>query len=146
VGIITRYDTSAAGRLGDDRRPRVRAGLKEGAMPMANLAAEKCVACRPGAPPVTNAERSALHAEIPAWRVAERDGVERLERAFTFSDFASALAFTNRVGAVAEAEGHHPAVLTEWGRVTVSWWTHAIGGLHRNDFIMAAKTDAVARR
>ena len=71
--------------------------------------------------------------------------MRRLERAFTFSDFAAALAFTNRVGAAAEAEGHHPALLTEWGRVTVTWWTHAIRGLHRNDFVMAAKTDALAR-
>ena len=64
----------------------------------------------------------------------------------TFPVFASALAFTNQVGALAEAEGHHPAILTEWGRVTVSWWTHAIRGLHRNDFIMAAKTDALLGR
>jgi 4a-hydroxytetrahydrobiopterin dehydratase len=64
---------------------------------------------------------------------------------FTFNDFAGALAFTNRVGALAEAEGHHPAILTEWGKVTVTWWTHAISGLHRNDFIAAAKTDALSR-
>ena len=60
---------------------------------------------------------------------------------FTFGSFAEALAFTDAVGALAEAEGHHPAILTEWGRVTVTWWTHAIKGLHRNDFIMAARTD-----
>jgi pterin-4a-carbinolamine dehydratase len=66
------------------------------------------------------------------------------ERAFEFPSFADALAFTNRVGALAEKEGHHPALLTEWGRVTVTWWTHKIRGLHRNDFIMAAKTDALA--
>ena len=90
-------------------------------------------------------ELPALLHEIPGWRVVEREGVRRLERAFTFSDFAAALAFTNRVGAAAEAEGHHPALLTEWGRVTVTWWTHAIRGLHRNDFVMAAKTEALAR-
>jgi 4a-hydroxytetrahydrobiopterin dehydratase len=67
-----------------------------------------------------------------------------LVRALSFPDFARALAFTNAVGALAEAENHHPALLTEWGRVTVSWWTHAIGGLHRNDFLMAAKTDQIA--
>jgi len=71
--------------------------------------------------------------------------VRRLERVFTFPDFAAALAFTNRVGATAEAEDHHPALLTEWGRVTVTWWTHSIKGLHRNDFIMAARTDALTR-
>jgi len=64
--------------------------------------------------------------------------------ALPLPELADALAFTNRVGALAEAEGHHPALLTEWGRVTVTWWTHKIRGLHRNDFIMAAKTDALA--
>jgi 4a-hydroxytetrahydrobiopterin dehydratase len=92
---------------------------------------------------VTAEEEQALGREIPEWTVLERDGERRLERVFTFPDFAQALAFTNRVGALAEAEGHHPALLTEWGRVTVGWWTHKIGGLHRNDFIMAAKTDRV---
>src|SRR5262249_37265726 len=67
----------------------------------------------------------------------------QLERVFHFPSFADALAFTNQIGTLAEAEGHHPALLTEWGRVTVTWWTHKIRGLHRNDFIMAAKTDAL---
>jgi len=109
-----------------------------------SLAAERCVACRAGTPAVTDAEIAALRARIPDWRVVERAGVRRLERVFTFPDFAHALDFTNRVGAVAEAEGHHPALLTEWGRVTVTWWTHAIPGLHRNDFVMAAKVDLLA--
>jgi 4a-hydroxytetrahydrobiopterin dehydratase len=82
-----------------------------------------------------------LGSQIPEWRVVERDGVARLERVFRFANFAEALAFTNEVGALAEAAGHHPAITTEWGRVTVGWWTHAIAGLHRNDFVMAAKTD-----
>ncbi len=68
----------------------------------------------------------------------ERDGIANLERVFRFRNFAEALAFTNRIGALAEEEGHHPAILTEWGRVTVSLWTHKIHGLHRNDFVMAA--------
>ena len=88
-------------------------------------------------------EAAALMREIPEWRVVEREGIRRLERVFTFPDFKAALAFTNRVGAAAEREGHHPALLTEWGRVTVTWWTHAIRGLHRNDFVMAARTDAL---
>ena len=71
----------------------------------------------------------------------EHGGVGRLERVFSFPSFVEALAFTNHVGALAEDAGHHPAITTEWGRVTVQWWTHAIAGLHRNDFIMAAKTD-----
>jgi 4a-hydroxytetrahydrobiopterin dehydratase len=107
----------------------------------ARLAAERCVPCRSGAAPVGEPEAAALLGELSGWRIVERDGVRRLERAFGFPDFASALAFTNRVGTLAEAEEHHPSLLTEWGRVTVTWWTHAIGGLHRNDFVMAAKTD-----
>lgn len=84
-----------------------------------------------------------LSREIPDWSVVERDGIARLERAFSFPNFVAALAFTNEVGALAEDAGHHPAITTEWGRVTVQWWTHTIAGLHRNDFIMAAKTDEV---
>jgi len=107
--------------------------------------ARRRTACRPDSPAVSEAELPALLREIPGWRVVERDGVRRVERVFTCPDFAAALAFTNRVGAAAEAEGHHPALLTEWGRVTVTWWTHAIHGLHRNDFVMAARTDALIR-
>ncbi len=112
---------------------------------MSPLTAERCVACRHDSPRVTQAEIPALMREIPDWSLVERDGIPRLERVFTFQTFAEALAFTNRIGALAETEGHHPALLTEWGRVTVTWWTHAIRGLHRNDFVMAAKTDAVFR-
>lgn len=110
---------------------------------MTDLARMTCEACRRGAPTVTGSERAELLPQIPEWEVVAPDGVDRLQRAFTFPDFVSAIAFTNRVGEIAEAEGHHPAILTEWGRVTVSWWTHKIGGLHRNDFIMAARTDAL---
>ncbi len=84
-----------------------------------------------------------LARDVPDWALVERGGIRRLERVFRFPNFADALAFTNQVGALAEQEGHHPALLTEWGRVTVTWWTHAIHGLHRNDFVMAAKTDTV---
>ena len=107
-------------------------------MPLAGM---HCVACRKDAPRVTQEEAADLKREIPAWDLVEQDGIPRLTRVFTFPDFAAALAFTNSVGALAEQEDHHPALLTEWGRVTVSWWTHKIRGLHRNDFIMAAKTD-----
>lgn len=82
-----------------------------------------------------------LHPQVPEWSVTEKDGIKRLEKKFTFRNFAEAHAFTNRVGEIAEEEGHHPSILTEWERVTVTWWTHKIKGLHRNDFIMAAKTD-----
>jgi 4a-hydroxytetrahydrobiopterin dehydratase len=108
---------------------------------MTALTSERCVACRRDAPTVTEDETRELQPRVPEWELVEVEGVKRLRRAFAFDDFAQALAFTNRVGEVAEAEGHHPALLTEWGRVSVEWWTHKIKGLHRNDFIMAAKTD-----
>jgi 4a-hydroxytetrahydrobiopterin dehydratase len=105
------------------------------------LAKAVCEPCRKGAPTVTAEEMETLRPQVPAWNVVERDPEPRLERVFEFEDFAGALAFTNRVGAIAEEQGHHPALLTEWGRVTVGWWTHKIRGLHRNDFVMAARTD-----
>ena len=107
---------------------------------MAELTSEKCTACRVGAPAVTDEEKAELMPQIPDWRIVEREGIPRLERTFQFDNFVDALAFTNRVGELAEQEGHHPAILTEWGKVTVTWWTHKIRNLHRNDLIMAAKT------
>ncbi len=80
---------------------------------------------------------------VPQWEVVERDGIPLLQRIFKFKNFVEALAFTNKIGVIAEEQGHHPLIVTEWGRVTVQWWTHVIKGLHRNDFIMAAKTDEI---
>lgn len=108
---------------------------------MAELTQMKCVACHRDAPKVTEAEISEFLPQTPEWEVVERENIKRLERVFKFDDFPQALSFTNKVGELAEVEGHHPALLTEWGRVTVTWWTHKIRGLHRNDFIAAAKTD-----
>ncbi len=108
---------------------------------MDKLTDKKCVPCRGGEPTVSDAEIAEYHPQVPEWKIVERDGIKRLERIFKFKNFGQALAFTNRVGEAADAEGHHPALLTEWGKVTVTWWTHKIKGLHRNDFIMAAKTD-----
>ncbi|MDO2951988.1 4a-hydroxytetrahydrobiopterin dehydratase [Aeromonas simiae] len=108
---------------------------------MTELAAQHCDACRADAPRVSEAELAELMHAIPDWQPVEEEGVLMLRRVFTFRNFKEALAFTNRLGALAEAEFHHPAILTEWGRVTVTWWTHKIGGLHRNDFIMAARSD-----
>ena len=110
-----------------------------------DLLGEACIACRRDAPRVTAEEAAAMAPLIPDWEQKERNDVPRLVRVFRFANFRDALAFTQRVGELAEREGHHPALLTEWGKVTVSWWTHKIRGLHRNDFIMAAKTDALAR-
>jgi 4a-hydroxytetrahydrobiopterin dehydratase len=110
---------------------------------MAELKQQKCKAAGPGSPQVTDTEQEEFRLQVPDWSIIERDDVKRLERVFRFKDFLTALDFTNKVGAIAEQEGHHPALLTEWGRVGVAWWTHSVGGLHRNDFIMAAKTDEI---
>jgi 4a-hydroxytetrahydrobiopterin dehydratase len=99
--------------------------------------------CREGESPLSEGELAKLYTHISEWEIVEQEGIKRLERSFEFPDFAQALAFTNQVGELAEAAGHHPGILTEWGKVTVTWWTHEIQGLRRNDFIMAAKTDAV---
>jgi len=108
---------------------------------MEQLTQMVCVACREGEPTVTEAEMAEFQPQVQQWHVVEIDGIQRLERVFKFPNFVEALAFTDKVGEIAEAAGHHPVLLTEWGRTTVTWWTHKIGGLHRNDFIMAAKTD-----
>ena len=106
----------------------------------------RCVACRRDAPTVTDAEIAELQPQVPEWDLTEEEGIKKLSRVFPFDDFAKALAFTNALGELAEEEDHHPALLTEWGRVTVTWWTHKIRGLHRNDFVMAAKADELYRR
>lgn len=108
---------------------------------MNNLNEQQCEACRADAPKVTEQQALELQRQIPEWEQIERDGVPQLRRVFTFADFVGALAFANQVGQLAEEQGHHPAILVEYGRVTVRWWTHKIRGLHRNDFIMAARTD-----
>ncbi len=108
---------------------------------MSDIARMTCVACRGGEPTLTASEITDLQPQVPDWGVHEVDGVLRLQRAFKFKDFVEAIAFTNRVAAIAEEQGHHPLIVTEYGRVRVDWWTHKIRGLHRNDFIMAARTD-----
>ena len=108
---------------------------------MDQLTQSKCIACRKGEPTVTDEEIAEFRPQVPDWKIIEVEGIKRLEKEFRFDNFVHALAFTNDIGELAEEEGHHPALLTEWGKVTVSWWTHKIGGLHRNDFIMAAWSD-----
>lgn len=110
---------------------------------MTQLSEMKCEACQADAPAVTDAELAELMSSIPDWTPISVDGVMQLQRVYPFKNFKQALAFTNKLGAMAEEEFHHPGILTEWGKVTVTWWTHAIDGLHRNDFIMAAKTDTL---
>ena len=110
---------------------------------MTALNQQNCEACRADAPKISDEDLKALMPEIPDWSVVVVDDVMQLQREYAFKNFVEAMAFSNRVGDVAEAEGHHPAILTEWGRVTVSWWSHKIKGLHKNDLIMAARTDGV---
>jgi 4a-hydroxytetrahydrobiopterin dehydratase len=108
-----------------------------------NLAHMKCVACRADALPATADDIAAWLPQLPEWKIVERVGVPNLERAFKFRNFQQALAFTDEVGDLAEEEGHHPDILTQWGKVTVWWSTHKIKNLHRNDFIMAARVDEI---
>lgn len=105
------------------------------------LSTKSCTACQIEAPSVSPEKLMELSQQIPDWTLVEVDGERRLKRTFPFADFASALKFTDQTGTLAEKHNHHPALLTEWGKVTVIWWTHKIRGLHMNDFIMAAKTD-----
>lgn len=109
---------------------------------MSELTKQHFEACSKDTPKVTGEEKQTLHKDIPDWNFVEANGEEQLQKVFKLKNFAQAQAFTNKVGDLAEAEDHHPAILLEYGKVTVNWWTHAIGGLHKNDFIMAARTDA----
>jgi 4a-hydroxytetrahydrobiopterin dehydratase len=103
------------------------------------LASEKCVPCRSGVPPLHGDALRDLEDTLGGgWQVIAE---HHLEKEFTFPDFASALAFTNRIGAIAEEEGHHPDIYLAWGKVRVTIWTHKIDGLTRSDFVLAAKID-----
>jgi 4a-hydroxytetrahydrobiopterin dehydratase len=111
---------------------------------MEDLAEQSCEPCRGDSPAVPEPEWPALLESLPGWEIVREDGVPMLTRSYRFGDFVEALEFAGRVGELAEAENHHPRLVVEYGRAAVSWWTHAIGGLHRNDFIMAARTDRAA--
>jgi 4a-hydroxytetrahydrobiopterin dehydratase len=112
---------------------------------MTDLSQQKCVACRGGEPTLFDEEIAELQPMVPDWQVREAGGMKRLERIVKVKNFVQALELTNQIGAISEEQGHHPLIVTEWGRVTIQWWTHKIGGLHRNDFIMAARTDELVR-
>lgn len=113
---------------------------------MTPLTEEKCVACHGDSPPISEDEIRELSPYIAQWTLMEEDGIPKLVRTFRFPDFKRALDFTGAVGELAHSEGHHPRIVTEWGRVSVTWWTHKIRNLHRNDFIMAAKTEQLYQR
>ena len=110
-------------------------------IPMSNFSQLKCEACRAGAPPASANELDDFLQTHHSWEKIDANGEPRITRVYPFDNFVDALEFTNQVGKIAEEEDHHPALLTEWGKVTVSWWTHKIRDLHRNDLIMGAKTD-----
>lgn len=105
---------------------------------MSDLASKMCVPCRGGVPPLKGQELAKLQKEVPKWQVVDE---HHLTREFTFPDFRTALDFVNRVGELAEEQGHHPNILLTWGRVELTLWTHKIDGLTESDFIMAAKID-----
>jgi len=113
---------------------------------MTDLHQMKCVACRGGDPSLTDAEIADLLPHVLQWQLVVRDAIPHLERVFKLKNYAQALEFTNKIAAVAEEEDHHPLIVLEWGRVTVNWWTHAVKGLHKNDFIMAAKTNEIFKQ
>ena len=110
---------------------------------MTDLAQQKCIPCESDIPALTDQEITQLMKDVTDWELVESDGIPRLIRTFDFKNFVTALEFTNRIGELAEDQGHHPVIELTWGEVTVQWWTHNIKGLHKNDFIMAAKTNEV---
>lgn len=110
---------------------------------MTTLSQASCEVCRIGAPTVDDTEARELLQQIPDWSLIEADDIQQLQRQYEFKNFVKAMAFANELAEIAEAEGHHPGILVEWGKVTVTWWSHSIKGLHHNDFVMAAKTDTL---
>lgn len=108
---------------------------------MTDLTQRRCEACRADAPQATPEEIAEYMAQIPDWEIVEAGGVKQLRRQYKLKNFTQALSFANKVGEIAEQEDHHPAILVEYGKVTLTWYTHKIKGLHVNDFIMAARSD-----
>jgi len=108
---------------------------------MPTLSQETCEACRADAPRISDDDLKILMPKIPDWTPIVVDGILQIQRQYSFKNFRLAMAFSNQVGDLAEEAGHHPSILTEWGAVTVTWWSHSIKGLHKNDLIMAARCD-----
>ena len=103
----------------------------------------KCEACRIGAPLATESEKTEFMSELNGWEINNIEGVDQLAKVFKFDNYLQALDFAKSVALLAEEEDHHPKIVLEWGRVEVHWWSHKIKGLHKNDFICAAKTDQI---
>ena len=111
---------------------------------MNSLATEECYDTTTDTPPAPDHEIASLRSQIPDWQIIQGDDdIPRLWKTFRFRDFNGAIQFSVRLGSISDGEMHHPRLLVEWGHVGVEWWTHKIGALHRNDFIMASKTDAL---
>jgi 4a-hydroxytetrahydrobiopterin dehydratase len=110
---------------------------------MNGLAQMHCTRVKADSPRLDAQQITSLMAGLPGWKTGGSNEALRLEKSYQFKDFSQALAFTDQVGQLAEQEDHHPAILTEWGKVTITWWTHKIKGLHMNDFIMAARTEGL---
>jgi 4a-hydroxytetrahydrobiopterin dehydratase len=115
---------------------------KTGGFMIETLAAKSCVACRGDVPPLARESAERFRAQIPKWHLSI--DATKIERAFKFKNFKEALAFVNKVGEIAEAEGHHPDITFGWGYASIALQTHKIKGLHENDFIVAAKIDKIA--
>ena len=111
---------------------------------MNDLASSSCEACRIDAPIVSDDEASLLIKEIEGWDLIN-DGIKKLKKEFSFSNYSDSVDFSNKVADMADKENHHPQIILEWGKVTVFWWSHKIKGLHKNDFICAAKTNNISK-
>lgn len=111
---------------------------------MTLLSQNTCEACTAASKALSAEQCRALLQQLTNWQLISVAGVTQLSKTFLFSNFNQALVFSNQIGGISEEQNHHPALLTEWGKVTVNWWTHELSGLHQNDFIMAARTDVQA--
>lgn len=112
---------------------------------MSALANSPCQACNADSQALSADEQRELLKQLSGWHINLIEGVAQLRKNYDFKNFRQALALTNSIGALAEAENHHPELTTSWGKLSVSWWTHSVQGLHRNDFIMAARCDALSQ-
>lgn len=110
---------------------------------MTDLSIEEYKACQPGDSHLSESEINLYLEQLQEWQVTEQNQIKRLKRIYLFNNFMQAIEFVNMVAELAESVNHHPRMIIEWGRASVMWWTHTIGGLHKNDFIMAKKTDGI---
>lgn len=106
-----------------------------------SLAEQPCTACDSRAKPLSDVAIAQFLAECPGWVLNASDGIKKITKVYDTGDFSSAIALANAIATIADKANHHPSIIVEWGQLTVSWWTHSVQGLHKNDFIMAAKTD-----